>query len=428
MRVGIIGGGILGLSAAYYLGKRGADITLFEAQRDLGGLCSTFDIERGCYVEKYYRHLFKCDREAIGLMEELGILDKFRFYHSKMGVYYKGKKYPFATPLDLLKFRPLNIFQKMRFALLTAYLGRTERWKHFDRISAEKWILRHAGRSIYEVLWKPLIKLKFGNRYKEIPMTWFWNKINYRIRSRRSGKEMLGYIDGSFKVLVDRLEEEISRKGRVIKRGEVKEIIIKGGTAEGVATEKGNFYFDRIISTVPLPEFIKIAKGAPENYLDRLKQIDFHGVVVLVMKMRKPLGDFYWLNICDDEFPFSLSIEQTNFISPEKYNGNHIAYFSKYMPATEVDYQKGAREIYREWLPFIKRIYPRFDERDVKGYYVFKDKYGSGVPTVNYLRKIPSHTTPVKNLYIATGSQIYPVDRGMSESIRLGKKIAELIH
>ena len=47
--------------------------------------------------------------------------------------------------------------------------------------------------------------------------------------------------------------------------------------------------------------------------------------------------------------------------------------------------------------------------------------------TLNYREKLPDHRTPLKNLYLANTSQIYPEDRGTNYSVRLGNKIAEMV-
>jgi len=44
VRVGIVGGGLAGLTAAYELGKRGHEVTVFEREAALGGQAATFEV------------------------------------------------------------------------------------------------------------------------------------------------------------------------------------------------------------------------------------------------------------------------------------------------------------------------------------------------------------------------------------------------
>ena len=43
LKIGVLGGGITGLTSAFYLLRAGADVTLLESQRDIGGLSSSYD-------------------------------------------------------------------------------------------------------------------------------------------------------------------------------------------------------------------------------------------------------------------------------------------------------------------------------------------------------------------------------------------------
>ena len=59
-RIGIIGGGFTGLTAAYRLVQQDIDVTLFEASDRLGGLAAGFELA-GHRVEQAYHFLYKTD-------------------------------------------------------------------------------------------------------------------------------------------------------------------------------------------------------------------------------------------------------------------------------------------------------------------------------------------------------------------------------
>ncbi len=73
--VGIIGGGVAGLTAAYRLLQKGHRVQLFEASPSLGGLVRTFEIG-GEPIECFYHHLFTTDIAANRLIKELGLGDR----------------------------------------------------------------------------------------------------------------------------------------------------------------------------------------------------------------------------------------------------------------------------------------------------------------------------------------------------------------
>lgn len=91
----------------------GHQVTVFEAEKELGGLVAGFDLD-GVPLEKAYHFLYKTDSHIINLANEIGIGDTLTFHSSSVAIAYGGKIYPFMTPLDLLKFTPLSFFNRIR--------------------------------------------------------------------------------------------------------------------------------------------------------------------------------------------------------------------------------------------------------------------------------------------------------------------------
>lgn len=73
MRYGVIGAGALGLTVALRLVQRGHDVTILERDTVPGGLAGSFEVAPGIWLEKFYHHLFKTDRSAVALIEEVGL-------------------------------------------------------------------------------------------------------------------------------------------------------------------------------------------------------------------------------------------------------------------------------------------------------------------------------------------------------------------
>ncbi len=84
MRIGVIGGGMLGMAAALRLRQAGHTAVLWERNQGLGGQAATFPIA-GTRLEYFYHHLFHSDAAIIGLMEELGIGDTLQWLPSTIG-------------------------------------------------------------------------------------------------------------------------------------------------------------------------------------------------------------------------------------------------------------------------------------------------------------------------------------------------------
>jgi hypothetical protein len=49
------------------------------------------------------------------------------------------------------------------------------------------------------------------------------------------------------------------------------------------------------------------------------------------------------------------------------------------------------------------------------------------VPPINHSKNIPDIRTPIKGLYFASMSQVYPWDRGTNYAVEIGRRTARLI-
>jgi protoporphyrinogen oxidase len=434
MRIGIIGGGIAGLTAAYELAKKGYGVAVFEKEKDLGGQAGTFPIE-GTRLERFYHHLFTSDRHILQLINELGLSPRMRWIDSQVGLFYSGKVYDFVTPLDLLRFTPLSLPNRLWAGLVSVYLQRQTDWRKYEGITAKEWLEKYSGKSVYDAIWEPLLRNKFGDSYDEVSMTWFWGKMRLRFGSRPKGmqKEQLGYMEGSFQVLVDELEKQITEMGgEVHTNAPVERVVVEDGKATGLTFHDSRFAhhvsFDFIIATVPSFTFTEMVPEFPSDYIGKLSHVKYQSALCLVLKMRRRLSHIYWMNISDPSIPFVAAIEHTNYMPPDVYNGKHILYLSNYLPLDSLLFSLPKDELLQEYLPHVQRINPIFDLDWVEESWLFRDDAGQPIITCNYSQQIPDHQTPIKGLYLANTTQIYPEDRGMNYSVHLGRRIASIVH
>ena len=425
MNIGVIGGGITGLTAAYRLSKAGHKVTVFEKERFLGGLASAIDFS-GAKLDRIYRHIFKSDLHFVKLVEELGLSDKFTWIESKMG-WFDGKKlYPFTTPLHVLQFSPLSFIDRLKLGLMTVYLARVNKWKKYENITAKDWVIKYVGQKVYDTVWGALLKQKFGARTDEIAMTWLYGRIHARIASRVS-KELLGYMNGSFQVLIDTLEQEIRKNGGKISCGTaVNRVLAENGRVTGVATGGTEQKFDAVIAT-PAPQLLRKMADFPVEYDARFDRLDYYASVVLVMSMKKQITPYYWVNMAADDSPIVALIEHTNFIDKSAYAGNHIAYLGKYLPQQDALYKKTDSEIKDIFFTYLMKAFPEFDEKNVLEWKVTREPFSQPIVPLKFSEIKLDYVTPVKGLYSANMSQIYPEDRGMNFAVMQGNEVSDLI-
>ena len=434
MRVGVIGGGAAGLAAAYELTKSGHYAEVFERAPFLGGQASTFPVGGG-QLERGYHHLFVSDSDMTDLIHELGLGDKLAWLESKVGLYHGGKVWDFGTPMDLLRFKPLSLPQRLWLGLWTFLLQKATYWQRFENITARDWIVRYMGNRIYSVIWEPLLRGKFGEYHDRVSMTWLWGKIHLRVASRGKSlqKERLGYPMGSFGEVFDELARRVEDLGgRVHQSAGVNRVVVEDGAATGLEVQLAGqeaqlLAYDAVIATTPSYVFTRLVPPMPPDYQKKLEEVEYLSAVLMVLVLDRPLTAKYWINIADTGLPFVAIIEHTNMIDKSLYGGRHIVYISNYPSRENPLYGKTAEELLDEFTPHLRSLNPDFDPSWVLEYHHHRVDGAQPVIGVGYSERIPSHRTPFKSLYLANTTQIYPEDRGTNYSVRMGRRVARMV-
>lgn len=429
--IGIIGGGIAGLTAAYRLASAGHHVILWERDPELGGLARAFPVA-GTHLELFYHHLFQSDREIAGLMDELGIGDKLKWIPSNVGYFADGKIWPLNGAFDLLRLGFLPIHDRIRLGLVTVYLQRVKKWHKFEKVTAHHWLRRALGQRAYDRTFGSQLRAKFGRYYDQIAMVWFWNKIYLRTTSRRSplDQEKLGYPEGSFNVIIDRLAEAARELGADLRTG-IAPTSLKprsdGRWSVNFEAPESPLAVDLIVATTPSSIFARLVPDLPASYRTRLDSTEYEAAVVAILQLDRPLSNIYWLNIADPDLTFTAVIEHTNFISPDRYQGHHFVYLSKYLEADHPYFTLSDEELLARYRTDLRKINPAFEESWIEQSWVFRARSAQPIVTLNYGEKLPPHRTPLPNLYLANMVQIYPEDRGTNYAVRLGNDISKLL-
>ncbi len=431
MQIGIVGGGIAGLTAGHRLALAGHRVTLFEAQPELGGQAGTFAIA-GTRLERFYHHLFHSDTAALDLIQEVGLGDRMVWNEDRAGYLYGGHVYDLATPLDLLRFRPLPLLSRLILGLQTLWLQYRGDWRKLEQVTAREWVLKHGPRPIYDVVWGSLLQSKFGDYADQVSMAWLLTKIQVRREANRQFGETLGYMLGSFQLLTDALGASIEgHGGQVCISSPVERVLIEDGRARGLLVRQGQelreHRFDAVILTVSSPIVLRIAPDLPADLRALLADQVYQGAQVMVLELDRTLVPHYWLSVPEPEIPFVVALEHTNFIPIEHYQGRRIVYVGSYLPSDHPRFGLSSEELLAVYTPYLQRLNPAFDPAWVAQSWVFRDPHGQPIITPNYSQKIPPHRTPVEGLFLANTTQIYPEDRGINYSVMLGNAIATIV-
>lgn len=427
--IGVIGGGFAGLTAALRLAQAGHRVTLWEKGR-FGGQAATFEVAN-TRLEIFYHHLFQSDMAITDLADELGVGDKLMWLPSNVGYYANGRIYPLNGALDLLRLGNIPFIDRLRLGLVTAYLQRVTDWKRYEGVTAHAWLERALGKRAYDRTLGAQLRAKFGSYYDKIPMVWFWGKIHLRTTSRRSplDQEKLGYFDGSFQVIVDALVTACGTAGVELKREGLISISQNTDDTWTVESEHGTIpaTFDALVATIPSNVFQRIAPPFPDDYTAKLNALEYEAAVVVLAELDRALSSTYWLNVADDDLPFTGIIEHTNFIDPMKYDGRRFVYLSTYIEPDHRYFSMESEDLVREFIPYLRKVNPEFEESWVRNTWVFRERAAQPIIPLNYSTQMPEHRTPLRNLYLANTTQIYPEDRGTNYSVRLGNDIASVV-
>ncbi|HEY3116597.1 MAG TPA: NAD(P)/FAD-dependent oxidoreductase [Chloroflexota bacterium] len=419
-RIGVIGGGILGLTAALRFVQAGAQVKLFEREERVGGLVASFEVG-GTPLERFYHHLFRSDVDVQALIHEVGLGEHLVWLKPDTSVLTGGKFYSLDSATDVLRFSPLGPIDRFRLGAAIGYLRLETNYHRLEGKTAAAWIRQWMGPEVYRVLWGPLLESKFGVHAEKIALPWFWSRVHLR-------SPALGYVRGGFFRLYQRLADLLEEKGVELHLGaEVKAIRSEGGTVR-LETGDGEETFDALLATTPTRLFMRLAQGLSDEYRARYDWGEFSGAHSVILVLNRPLMDgIYWLNVNDPGFPFLAAVEHTNYMPASDYSGLHVLYLGNYLPMDHPLYGRPDEDVLTEFTEALKRINPQFDRSWVVESHIFKAPYAQPIVTVDYPDHIPPHQTPLPGVFLANMFQVYPQDRGQNYSVRMANGVAKQI-
>lgn len=431
MRIGIIGAGTTGLAAAWMLARAKHQVTIFEAQQQVGGLASGFRASNWDWsLEKFYHHWFIADHDVLELIDEIGHSDKVRFTRPKTSYWIDGKIYRSEiSPSALLL--PISFLAKLRLGLAGVYLKLTRNWHSLEEQTVHEWLSRYMGQEAYDKLWRPLLIAKFGDYYQDVPMSWLWARLYSRSLK-------LGTFEGGFQAFWEALAEAVTKHGAKICLNTPVTTIDIQNDKPALPIGSTTLVFDVVISTTSPNSMLRLIPDlAHTPYGKQISTLQCMGAVCLILALKQPLltDGTYWLNLPAispdrraNSFPFLGLVEHTNFVDRSHYGGHHIVYCGDYVPPEHEYFLLSDTELMERFTAALPMANPSFSSDWVRRYWVFRTRYAQPIPKLNHSRKIPSLRTPVPNLYWASMSQVYPWDRGTNYAVQLGRQVAQLVN
>jgi len=403
--VAIVGGGILGMTAAYRLAQQGARVALYERSSDLGGLVGSFDFD-GYPADRFYHVILPTDDRVRGLAEELGLGDRFRFRPTKVGFYADGRLFSMTSPKDFLTFPLLRPRDRVRLGAFVARCQLTKGHDELDQTSLLDWLRRTSGKTVVERMWAPLLDSKFDGVYEDLPATYIWARTRRMSKTRdRSGAEVMGWLEGGYQTLIDALERKIRKLGGEINAGKaVDEIVGHRGAAAGLRVDGSFRPFDFVLCTLapPMARSLLAPELLAQAPADHCRYL---GVVCLLLRTRRSISPYYHLNITDRRVPLTTIVETTHVVDPERVGG-HLVYVSKYVDPSSPLHDRDPEEIEREFVAHAQTIFG-LDDEDILSAVVQRARVTEPVHTLGGAQNLPEMFS-VPNLALASTAHVYP--------------------
>jgi protoporphyrinogen oxidase len=404
--VGIVGGGILGMTAAYRLAQAGVRVELFERAPDLGGLVGSFDFG-GRHVDRFYHVVLPTDDRVLGLAEELGLRDRFRFRGTGVGFYDDGRLFSMTTLAEFLRFPILAPQDRLRLAAFVARCQLTKEHDRLDEVPLEAWLRRMCGKRTVERLWKPLLDSKFDGRFSDLPATYIWARTRRMSKTRDSGgHELMGWLEGGYQTLIDALELRIRQLGGSVHAGIAVDAISGGSAGVNGLVVEGRFRgYDQVLCTLVPPMARRLLSSDVVAHVpgDHCRYL---GVICLLLRVDRSVSPYYHLNITDRRVPLTTVVETTHVVDPE-YVGGHLLYATKYVDALHADLDRPADEIEFEYLQHVRRIFPGLRTEEIRDRIVQRARIVEPVHTLGGAKRLPD-MFPVPGLALASTAHVYP--------------------
>ena len=423
--VAVLGAGPMGLAVAYELLKRGYGVDIYERDDRIGGMSASTMID-GLKIERYYHFICAPDRTLFEYLRELGIEDKLRWKQTKMGFYFDGRLYEWGNPLALLRFPGLDFVTKVRYGLHVLHTKGIKDWKALDRVPCTDWLKQWTGERGYDVLWRSLFEQKFYEYKDSLSAAWLGTRIQRVALSRKNAfVERLGYLEGGSDTLLEAIDRRIrTMGGRILLRTGVQEIVIGDEKqVTGVRAAGEVLPYAHVVSTIPLPYLVRIAPALPESERAKIAAIVNIGVVCAVFKLRHPISPNFWTNINDPTIHIPGIIEYTN-LNAMPFS---IVYAPFYMATSNAKYGRPAQEFVDEVKGYLARLNKDFRDDWVVAANAFRYEFAQTVCTPGFYDKLPPVRSAIGGLYMADTSHYYPEDRSISESMRLGRQLANML-
>jgi protoporphyrinogen oxidase len=195
---------------------------------------------------------------------------------------------------------------------------------------------------------------------------------------------------------------------------------IQEGSEGGIWIEcDGNRdHFDKVICTGPVDVLRRLTGGRLAQVEPSAKEVEYLGVVCLVLITRRPITPFYVLNIADSRIPFTGVIGMSTVVSTDETADLFITYFPKYVLSDDALLRQRDDVIRREFIKGVTLLYPGLQEGDIVSSHVHRAVKVQPLQVLRYSDLVPSVRTGHDDFFVLNTSQFVNSTLNNNEVIR----------
>ena len=432
--VAVVGGGLLGLTAALRLAQAGTRVTVFEAARQSGGLASAWTIETPTGPltwDRFYHVTLASDHALRGLLRELGLDDEIAWTTTRTGYFSGGTLAPVSSPADFLRLPGLSPWAKARLAATIARGAVARDWRALERMSVEQWLTRWSGATTFRRFWVPLLESKLGDSWRDANAAFIWATIQRLTAARRAGvgDEQFGAVAGGYARVLDVLVARLDALGVVVQcSATVTRVASEPGDGGRVRVSVGGatHRFDQVVLTTTPRVAAQVCDQLPDRVRSAMAGVRYQGVICASVVLRRPLSPYYLTYLMDD-LPFTAVVEMTALIPSAWIGGRSLVYLPRYIASDDRWFERPDAEIKAEFLAGLATVRALGPE-DVVAVRVARAREVFPLPVLRYSETVPAIETGVTGVSLVSSAQIVNGTLNANETIGLAERsIARLL-
>ncbi len=327
----ILGGGLAGLSAGQALAAAGRSVAVFERDARVGGLARTLE-HRGQRFDLGGHRLLTDSARVCALVGEV-VQEPLLQVPRSSKILLRGRyvDYP-LRPINALKgFGTLATLRALA-GYVAAQFAHRARPRALETL--EDWVVRHYGRPLFELFFKPYSEKVWGLKCTQISADWVAQRIQgltlgAAIRRalwrpadagpRTLTHEFLYPARGIGSIAEGLRAAILARRGRVATQALVTRLVHRAGRIEHVVVRQGerseSCRATEFISSLPLPALARMLSPAPPPaVLAAAARLNYRDLLLVAVRIsRERVTDQTWIYVPGDEYAFGRLHEPKNW-------------------------------------------------------------------------------------------------------------------